>query len=249
MHSHKIQIVWKHGPDWPFYALMLRTKKHQNPFFFTGHQNVNKPKSSAPRTVYRLIFLPFYKSIVSFFSFFCQDANKTRSNCAIIGCNLSKKHKLTLCKTQNGESNYVDHKFFFNIYLPGATYLYETLGADIQILQSWLIGWSIYCVTLRLHDIKKLTSASLEYTMEVHLLLMPIFYLSGESRPSIFPLQFGELFIFIFVIHVTKSKLITRSAPVLTLPEKLHYSLFQGYKSVIKKSKYLQKIQAEKYLH
>ena len=45
----------------------------------------------------------FYKIIVSFFSLLCQDANKTRSNCAIIVCNLSKKHKLTLYKTQNGE--------------------------------------------------------------------------------------------------------------------------------------------------
>ena len=61
-------------------------------------------------------FLPFYKIIVSLFSFLCQDVNKTRSNCAIIGCNLSKKHKLTLYKTQNGEPNYVDHKFFFNFY-------------------------------------------------------------------------------------------------------------------------------------
>ena len=69
------------------------------------------------------IFLPFYKIIVSFISFLCQDANKTRSNCAIIGCNLSKKHKLTLYKTQNGESNYVDHKFSFNFYqeLPTCT--------------------------------------------------------------------------------------------------------------------------------
>ena len=25
-HSHKKQIVWKHGPNWPFYAFMLRTK-------------------------------------------------------------------------------------------------------------------------------------------------------------------------------------------------------------------------------
>ena len=41
---------------------------------------------------------------------------KARSNCAIIDCNLSKKHKLTQYKTQNGESNYVDHKFFFNFY-------------------------------------------------------------------------------------------------------------------------------------
>ena len=63
------------------------------------------------RTVYGLIFLPFYNIIVSFFSFLCQDANKTRSNCSIIGSNLSKKHKLTLYKTRNGESNYIDHKF------------------------------------------------------------------------------------------------------------------------------------------
>ena len=45
-----------------------------------------------------------------------KDANKTRSNCAIIGWNLSKKHKLTLYKAQNGESNYVDYNFFFNFY-------------------------------------------------------------------------------------------------------------------------------------
>ena len=46
----------------------------------------------------------------------CQDANKTRSNCAMICCSLSKKHKLTQYKTQNRESSYVDHKFFFNFY-------------------------------------------------------------------------------------------------------------------------------------
>ena len=40
------------------------------------------------------------------FIFFCQDKNKTRSNCAIMGCNLSKKYKLTLYKSQNGEPNY-----------------------------------------------------------------------------------------------------------------------------------------------
>ena len=64
-----------------------------------------------------------YKNIISFFSFLCKDANKERSNCAILGCNLPKKHKLTLYKTENGESNYVDHKFFFSFsftrsYLP-----------------------------------------------------------------------------------------------------------------------------------
>ena len=122
-HSHKKQIVWKLEPNGPFYAHMLRTKLYQNPFFFTGNQNVNKPKSRAARTVYGPIYSPFYKIIVSFFSFFCENANKTRSNCAIIACNLSKKHKLTHYKTQNGESNYVNHKFFFNFYqeLPTCT--------------------------------------------------------------------------------------------------------------------------------
>ena len=58
----------------------------------------------------------FNKLLSVFFSFLCQDANKTRSNSSIIGCNFSKKHKLTLHKTQNGEPNYVDHNFFFNVY-------------------------------------------------------------------------------------------------------------------------------------
>ena len=31
-----------------------------------------------------------------FFSFFCQNVNMTESDCAIIGCNLSKKHELAL---------------------------------------------------------------------------------------------------------------------------------------------------------
>ena len=116
-HNHKKQIVWKHGSTGCSTHLMLRTKLYQNPFFFTRDQNVNKPKSRAARILYAPIFLPFYKIIVSFFSFFCQDANKTRSNCAIIDCNLSKKHKLILYKTQqNGEPNYIDYKFFFNFW-------------------------------------------------------------------------------------------------------------------------------------
>ena len=53
----------------------------------------------------------FIRLLSAFFSFFCQDANKTRSNRAIIGYNLSKRHKLTLCKTQGREQNYVDYKF------------------------------------------------------------------------------------------------------------------------------------------
>ena len=60
-------------------ALTLRTKLYQNSFFFTGHQNVNKPSSRAARTVYEPIFLRFYKIIASFL--LRRDANKTKSNC------------------------------------------------------------------------------------------------------------------------------------------------------------------------
>ena len=56
-----------------------------------------------------------------------------------------------------------------------------------------------------LHDIKKLTSVFVEYTMQVHLADASIFYLSGESPPSTFLLQFGWLFVFIFVIRVTNA--------------------------------------------
>ena len=67
-------------------------------------------------------FYLFTRLLSGFFSFLCEDANKTRSS-VIIGCNLSKKHKLTQYKTQNRKSNYIDHKFFFNFYqeLPTCT--------------------------------------------------------------------------------------------------------------------------------
>ena len=117
-HSHKKRILWKHGPA---KLAVLRSYVENQAILepillYRGDQNINKPKSLAARTVHEPIFLPFNKIIVSFFSFFCQDANKTRSNCAIIDCNLSKKHKLKLYKTLNGEPNYADHKFSFNFW-------------------------------------------------------------------------------------------------------------------------------------
>ena len=80
---------------------MLRTKLYQNPFFCTVHQSVNKPKNREVQIVYGSIILLY------------RDANITGSNCAIISCNLSKKHKLVLYQTQGWEPNYVDHKILF----------------------------------------------------------------------------------------------------------------------------------------
>ena len=89
-------------------------------------------------------FYLFIRLLSAFFSFLCQDRNKTRSNCAIIGCNLSKKHKLTLYKTQNGESNYVDHSFsliFTRSYLPIQNL--EDKHPNTIKLASWLVH--IFC--------------------------------------------------------------------------------------------------------
>ena len=58
-------------------------------------------------------FYLFIRLLSALLSFLSQDACKTKSNCTIVCCNSSKKHKLTLYKTQNGQPNYVDHKFFF----------------------------------------------------------------------------------------------------------------------------------------
>ena len=59
-------------------------------------------------------FYHFKRLLSAFFLFYVK--MQTKQDRTIIGCNLSKKHKLTLYKTQNGESNYVDHKFFLNFY-------------------------------------------------------------------------------------------------------------------------------------
>ena len=51
-----------------------------------------------------------------------------------------KENKLTQYKTQNGESNYVDHKFFFNFYqeLPPVQSLGDRHPNTIE-LPSWLV--------------------------------------------------------------------------------------------------------------
>ena len=83
-------------------------------------------------------FYFFIRLLSAFFLFYVK--MQTRSNCAIIGCNLSKKHKLIQYKTQNGESNQVDHKFFFNIYqeLPPVQSLGDRHPNTIE-LPSWLV--------------------------------------------------------------------------------------------------------------
>ena len=58
---------------------------------------------------------PYFLLFVRYCQFFFVKMQTKQDQTAIIGCNLSKKHKLALYKTQSGEP-----KVFFNILL-GAT--------------------------------------------------------------------------------------------------------------------------------
>ena len=105
----------------------MNTKIYSNSSFSsyseeTERYSGNTDRTALFRTVYGLVLLPFCKIIVSFFSCLCQDANKARSNCAIIGCNLSKKHKVTLYKehrTENQTTLIISFSLIFTrSYLP-----------------------------------------------------------------------------------------------------------------------------------
>ena len=53
-------------------------------------------------------FYLFIRLLSAFFLFSVKTQTE-QNQTAIIGGNLSKKHKLTLYKAQNGEPNFVDH--------------------------------------------------------------------------------------------------------------------------------------------
>ena len=152
-------------------------------------------------------FVPFHKIIVSFFSFFYQDVNKTRSNCAIIGCNLSKKHKLTLYKTQNG--------FFTRSYLP-AQNLGDRHPNTIELAS---------CLVHVLCDFKAAWHQEAPFSRSISCWCLYFTFLIKVLPPP-FHYSLGSYLYLFFVIHFTKSKLIARSVPVLKWPEKMHYFLF-----------------------
>ena len=106
------KIVWEHGPNWPFYALILRTKLYQNPFFFTVHQDINKPKSRAVMTVYHPMFSSFYVIIVSFFSFFFKMQTNQDQN-VLQQVAICQRNTNQHCIKHSEEPKYIDHKFFF----------------------------------------------------------------------------------------------------------------------------------------
>ena len=62
----------------------------------------------------------------------------------------------------------------------------------------------MYCVTLRLHNIKKLTSVPVEYTMEAHLLDVYILPLVKVLSPP-FHYSLGS-YLYLFLLYILLSQ-------------------------------------------
>ena len=138
------------------------------------------------------LVLHFFNIIFSFFSFFCQDANKRISHCVLIDCNLSKKYKLILYKTQNRESNYVDYKFFFNFCQDATAQKFEDRRPNTIELTSQLVHVLCDFKAIRHQE----ASVSLEYIMKIHF----ADYLFGKSSPCTFPLQFKYIYFLLCIL-------------------------------------------------
>ena len=132
--------------------------------------------------------------------------------------------KETLYKTQNGEPNYVDHKFFFNLtrsYLPAQNLRYrhpntiELASCLVHALSDFKATW--YQETY--FSVSWIHRGSTSCWCQCFTFLVKVL-------PPPFHFNLGSYLYLFSVIHFTESKLVARSVPVLKLREKMHYSLF-----------------------
>ena len=150
----------------------------------------------------------------------------------LYNCNLSKKRKLTLYKTQNREPNYVDHKFFFNFYQELPTYLpMQNLGdrhPNTIELASWLVH--VLCDFKASWHQEAYFSVSWIHHGSTYWWYLYFTFLVKVLHPP-FHYSLGSYLYLFFVIHFTKSKLLARLVPVDQirsdqLPQKMYYFLF-----------------------
>ena len=97
------KIVLKHDPNRLFYAL-LRIKLYQNPFFSTVHQNTNKRKGRAVKTVCEI---PFYLPMWLASGFILSSIKIQRCHDQFLPKKVAscQRNKLVLYQSQNGGSN------------------------------------------------------------------------------------------------------------------------------------------------
>ena len=140
------------------------------------HQNINKPKSRAARTVMDPYFYLFMW-LLSVFFFFLPKCKYNRIKLCYNRLQFVKNRKLAFYKTQSREPKYVDHSFLYFLLEATCT---ETWGQASKYYRAGqLVG---ACIVDFKSTWYQEPSVSLEYIMKIH--LADIFYL-GESPPSI----------------------------------------------------------------
>ena len=124
------KIVWKHGPNMPFYVPMLRTKLYKNPFFSIMYQNVNKPQSKAVKNACGTKCLPFCMIIIIFFFWL--------TRCKYV--------RIELC--HNGlkfvQADSTDRNENSEVYYFAKRYLCKDLWGYIEILRSYNYSQNIW---------------------------------------------------------------------------------------------------------
>ena len=75
-----------------------------------------KKQGAGQRGLFMGPYFYLFIRLLSAFFLFMSRCKQNKIKLSIIGCNLSKKHKITLYKTQNRESNYVDRTSFSLIF-------------------------------------------------------------------------------------------------------------------------------------
>ena len=146
-----------------------------------------------------LTFLPSCVITISFFLFFVKMPGL---NCAIRGCNLSKKLKLAL-EAQNRVEDLASISKTL-VYYSARSYLYIILGRETSILQNQLALLYMCCFALFLYirELQEKLHSSLKASLKYILLIFVYF----------------KMYLF-FILQLTKSRLMP-GLPALNLPEK-----------------------------
>ena len=94
----------------------------------------------------------FIRLLSAFFPFFLSRCNENKIKWCNNRLQFVKERQINTLKYRAGSqtTQIISFSLIF-----ARNCIYKNLGIDIQTLQSWLVGWCMYCLTLTLDDIKK----------------------------------------------------------------------------------------------
>ena len=144
--------------------------------------------------------------------------------------------KSALYKTQSGEPNYVDHKFFFNVSLCQELPAQKIGDSHQNTIE--LASWLVHLLCDFKATCHQEASVSLEYSMKIH--FTDVFYLFSKSSPSMFLLQFRNIY-FCYIFRKIKIDSNISSSTYPTRKNVL-FPLLDIY-VLLRNQEYLQKIQ------